>query len=178
MSSVKILKTLTLGKGITMDILVDENEPETSLDKYIAEVTSTGEEVFSVPSHWHKNHAERMSVLEGRALVTCNSETIELKAGDPAFLIPRRAVHSIQTFKGERLVMRERPDPPGLYKALFFNDLLPADGSGGFLKTMRVFWDGDAYPALPLYFRVFDEAFVFVFGGIARLFLAPRSEKL
>lgn len=50
--------------------------------------------------------------------MTLNGETIELKAGDPGFLVPRRAVHSFTTFKGERLVVQERPDPPGMYKAM------------------------------------------------------------
>jgi hypothetical protein len=65
-----------------------------------------------------------MTVLEGRVKITCNGETVELKAGDPAFFIPRRAVHSIEGFKGERLVAQERPDPPGLYKAMSVQPLL------------------------------------------------------
>lgn len=65
-----------------------------------------------------QNHSEYITVLEGRLLVTCNGDTVEVKAGDPPFLIPRRAVHSMQGFKGERFVGRERPDPPGMYKVL------------------------------------------------------------
>lgn len=44
----------------------------------------------------------------------------------------------------------------------FFNDFLsqPLDENlnGSFLHTMRAFYDGDAYPALGLYFRFFDVA--------------------
>lgn len=63
---------------------------------------------------------------------------------------------------------------------------------------MRTFYDGDAYPALGLYFKFFDVAvsflvpftvprmeywltypqFITVFGGIAKLFVEKRSEKL
>ncbi|KAK0385312.1 hypothetical protein NLU13_7788 [Sarocladium strictum] len=178
MSSIRVLKTLTIGKGITMDLSVDESEPEDSIKRFFAQVVSTGEEAFKVPPHWHKHHAEYMTVLEGRAKISCKGETVELKAGDPAFFIPRRAVHSIEGFEGERLVVQERPDPPGMYKAMFFNDLLSDGEFGGFWKTMRAFWDGDAYPAFPLYFRAIDEAFLFVFGGIAKLFVAEKPQEL
>lgn len=57
-------------------------------------------------------------MLEGRLQVTLNGEKIILKAGDPAVLVPRRAIHSLQGFKGERLVLRERADPVGMYKAM------------------------------------------------------------
>lgn len=50
--------------------------------------------------------------------VTLNGEKVILEAGDPAVLVPRRVVHSIQAFKGEKLVFRERPDPAGMYKAM------------------------------------------------------------
>lgn len=50
--------------------------------------------------------------------LTVNGETTIVNAGDPVVLIPRRAVHSVKGFKGEKLIFRERPDPAGLYKAL------------------------------------------------------------
>jgi mannose-6-phosphate isomerase-like protein (cupin superfamily) len=178
MSSIKVLKTLDMGKGVTMDVCIDESEPEDSIERYFSEVKSTGEEALSVPPHWHKYHSEHMRIIEGRARITCNGVTVEVKAGDPDFFIPRRAVHSIEGFKGEKLVAQERPDPPGMYKAMFFNDLLSTGEMSGFWRTMRIFWDGDAYPAMPFYFRFLDEAFLFVFGGIAKLTMAPRPKEL
>lgn len=50
--------------------------------------------------------------------MTLDGETVMLNAGDPSVLVARRVVHSFRSFKGERLVVRERPDPAGLYKAL------------------------------------------------------------
>lgn len=50
--------------------------------------------------------------------ITLNGKRTEIKAGDPAVLVPRRAVHSVRGFKGEKLTFRERPDPAGLHKAL------------------------------------------------------------
>ena len=51
--------------------------------------------------------------------ITLNGKTSLLKAGDPAVLVPRRAVHSVKGFKGEKLIFREKPDPAGIYKALY-----------------------------------------------------------
>ncbi|KAI1402772.1 hypothetical protein F4819DRAFT_507228 [Hypoxylon fuscum] len=118
MSSVKVLKTLGVGKGITMDITVDETEPEDSINRYAMDTICTGEEAVSIPAHWHKDHAEHLSVLEGRLEVTVNGDKIVLKAGDPAVFVPRRIVHSMKGFEGEKLIFRERPDPAGMYKAM------------------------------------------------------------
>ncbi|KAH8171043.1 hypothetical protein LIA77_09824 [Sarocladium implicatum] len=126
MSSIKVLKTIPMGKGVTLEIKIDESEPEDSVKRYASEITSTGEEVVAVPPHWHK----------------------------------------------------ERPDPPGMYKAMFFNDLLSDGGFGGFWKSMRAFYDGDAYPAFPLYFQIFDEILLTFFGGIAHLFVASKPTEL
>jgi mannose-6-phosphate isomerase-like protein (cupin superfamily) len=57
-------------------------------------------------------------VVEGRVEITLNGKTTTVKAGDPAVLVPRRAVHSVRGFKGESLIFREKPDPAGIYKAL------------------------------------------------------------
>jgi mannose-6-phosphate isomerase-like protein (cupin superfamily) len=57
-------------------------------------------------------------VVEGRVEITLNGKTTAVKAGDPAVLVPRRAVHSVKGFKGEKLIFREKPDPAGIYKAL------------------------------------------------------------
>ncbi|KAI2606661.1 hypothetical protein GGR54DRAFT_411426 [Hypoxylon sp. NC1633] len=182
MSSVNVLKTLSIGKvrqaGITMDITVNEDEPEDSINRYAMDTTCTGEEALYIPPHWHKNHAEYLVVLEGRAEVTINGNKIILEAGDPAMFVPRRVVHSVKGFKGEKLIFRERPDPAGMYKAMFFNDVFATGGYGGLLHILRAFYDGDTYLSLPLYFQFFDEVFLTVFGGIAHLFVARKREKL
>ncbi|KAI1204741.1 uncharacterized protein F4807DRAFT_446035 [Annulohypoxylon truncatum] len=176
MGSIKVIKTLGVGKGITMDITVDETEPEDSINRYAMDTTCTGEETLYIPGHWHKDHAEHLSVLKGRIQVTLNGDKIILKAGDPALLVPRRAVHSLKSFEGEELVFRERPEPAGMYKAMFFNDIFSTGKFGGFWHLLRVFYDWETYLALPLYFQFFDEVFITIFGGIAHLF-APRKLK-
>ncbi|KAI0433450.1 hypothetical protein F5Y09DRAFT_73939 [Xylaria sp. FL1042] len=178
MSSLKVLKTFTIGKGQTMDIIEDKSAAEDSIDRYFSEATFTGEELFKVPPHWHKKHDEYIRVMEGRAKITLDGKEIIVKAGDPPVLIARRVVHSIETFEGERAVIQERPSPGGIYKAMFFNDMFCKGPSPGFWYLMRAFYDGDGYIALPLYFRFFDVLFITVFGGIAHLFTAPRPQSL
>ncbi|KAI0967661.1 hypothetical protein F4678DRAFT_465261 [Xylaria arbuscula] len=178
MSSIKVLKSLTMGKGIVLNIVEDETAPEDSIDRYISEVTSTGEESLKIQPHWHKDHAEHITVIEGRLKITLNGKEIIVKSGDPSVLVARRVVHSLETFKGERAVIQERPSPGGVYKALFFNDMFYKGTSPGFWHLMRAFYDGDAYIVLPFHFRFFDEVFLKVFGGIAHFLMAPRLQKL
>ncbi|KAI2607144.1 uncharacterized protein GGS25DRAFT_494566 [Hypoxylon fragiforme] len=178
MGSIKILKTLRVGKGITMDITINEAEPEDSINRYAMDTICTGEEVLDIPAHWHKDHAEYLHVIEGRVEITLNGDKVLMKAGDPAVRVSRRAVHSIKGFRDERLVLRERPDPAGMYKALFFNDVLSTGMFGSFWHVVRAFHDWDTYLALPLYFRFFDEVFMMIFGCIARLFAPPKPKGL
>ncbi|KAI1384397.1 uncharacterized protein F4822DRAFT_415020 [Hypoxylon trugodes] len=178
MSEFKLLKTLGVGQGITMQIKIDEAEPEDSINRYAMDTISIGEEALYIPPHWHKDHAEHLSVLEGRLEITLNGEKIILKAGDPEVLIPRRVVHGVRGFKGERLCFRERPDPAGMYKALFFNDVFSKGKFGNIWHLLRAFYDAETYLALPLYFRFFDEVFITVFGGIAHLFAPPKPDRL
>ncbi|KAI1084816.1 hypothetical protein F5B20DRAFT_523307 [Whalleya microplaca] len=178
MGSANVLKTLRVDKGITMDITVNESEPEDSINRYVMDTICTGEKVIYVPPHWHKTHAEYLSVLEGRVEVTVNGDKVILKAGDPALFVPRRVVHSIKGFKNEKLVIRERPDPAGMYKAMFFNDIASTGTFGNFWHILRVFYDWETYLALPLYFQFFDEVFMTIFGGIAHLFAPRKLEKL
>ncbi|KAI0202413.1 hypothetical protein F4808DRAFT_421540 [Astrocystis sublimbata] len=174
MGTVKILKTLGVGKGITMNITMDESEPEDSINRYAMDTICTGEETLNVPPHWHKEHSEYLSVIQGRIELTLNGDTVILSPGDPALLVPRRAIHSFVSFAGERVVLRERPDPAGLYKAMFFNDILSTGTFGGFWHILRAFYDGDTYIALPLHSQFLDELFMAVFGRIAHL-IAPRK---
>ncbi|KAI0873257.1 hypothetical protein GGS24DRAFT_464254 [Hypoxylon argillaceum] len=178
MSSVKVLKTLVVGKGITMNITINEAEPENSVHRYVMDTICTGDEILSIPPHWHKEHAEYLSVVEGRLEFTINGDKVILQAGDPEVFVPRRVVHSVTSFKGERAILRERAEPAGLYKALFFNDVFSTGTFGGFWHLLRAFYDGDAYIPLPLYFRFLDEVFITIFGGVAHLFAPRKPESL
>ncbi|KAG9239867.1 hypothetical protein BJ878DRAFT_546915 [Calycina marina] len=180
MDSVKTLKVLNIGKGQTMEIKIDESQPEDSVLRYAMDTISTGEEALDTPPHWHKNHDEHFSVLEGRLEFTLDGKEMIIKAGDPETFVPRRKVHQVKGFKGERLVFRERPDPAGMYKALFFNDVFAygSIGPGNIWHTLRAFYDGDAYIALPLRSQVVDQVFITLFGGLARLFVAKKEETL
>ncbi|KAI1324473.1 hypothetical protein F5Y16DRAFT_402321 [Xylariaceae sp. FL0255] len=174
MSSVKVLKTIGVGKGMTMRITIDENEAEDSVNRYAMDTVCTGEEILPIPPHWFKHHAGHLSVVEGRAEFTLNGEKVILKPGDPPVFVARRVVHSFRSFPGEPVILRERPDPAGLYKALFFNDVFSKGQLGSFWHLLRAFYDGDSYIALPLNSRILDQAFISVFGALAHLF-APRK---
>ncbi|KAK2594391.1 hypothetical protein QQS21_007897 [Conoideocrella luteorostrata] len=178
MEGFKLLKTLTLGKGQTMEIKMNESEPEDSVNRWAIDTVCTGEEALEVPPHWHKNHQEHFTVLEGRLEMTMDGKKTVVKAGDPTFLVQRKVVHSVKALEGERVVFREQPDPAGEYKALFFNDVFSQGGFGGIMHTLRAFYDGDAYLALPLGSRMVDEAFLTVFGGLAHVFGAKKPQKL
>ncbi|KAI9151466.1 hypothetical protein HJFPF1_08668 [Paramyrothecium foliicola] len=181
MPATKILKTLTYGPGVTLEVKIDESEPETSVDRYAAELHSDeGDDVaqFYVPPHWHKNHTERMTVVEGRLEIVLDGKKILLKAGDAPVLIPPRAVHSLRGFKGEKLVFQEQAFPGGSYKAEFFNDLLQEGTFGNPALILRAFYDGDTYLALPFYSQYVDEIFITIFGGIARLFAPAKPQQI
>ncbi|KAG8162286.1 hypothetical protein KVR01_008051 [Diaporthe batatas] len=180
MSETKVVKTLTMGKGITLKLIFDPTQPEDSLARWTTEGTAEGrpgDDLFEVPAHWHRYHSEEMHVREGRLRITIDGAERVASAGETV-RIPAGAVHSMKSIPGERVVVRESADPPGDYKHLFFADLLSQSWPAGFWHTMRTFYDGDAYPALGLYFKVFDVAFVTLFGGIAKLLGGKRQVKL
>lgn len=77
-----------------------------------------GDDLFEAPLHWHRHHSEFMEVREGRVQITVDGLVTIAQAGDKAFHIPAGAVHSLKSFPGERVVVRERADPPGDYKHL------------------------------------------------------------
>jgi mannose-6-phosphate isomerase-like protein (cupin superfamily) len=178
MSAGRVLRSLPFGKGAYMDIKVDDTEPESSPDRYAVEVhVSEDADAFYVPPHWHKNHSERMTVIEGRLLVTLDGkEIIATAEGDPV-IIARRQVHSLKGFKGERLVFMEQALPGGAYKAEFFNDVLQNKNFGANPALLiRAFADHDTYLVLPLYFRVIDEIFITVAGWLASWFAPPKAK--
>jgi quercetin dioxygenase-like cupin family protein len=57
-----------------------------------------------------------MSVIEGRVKVTLDGVTSILSAGESVY-IEAYVVHGFEGFVGERVVVRERADPAGDYKA-------------------------------------------------------------
>jgi len=171
------LKSLSMGEGSTLNVMRDASQPATSLDFWHTEVISTGEgDPIEVPLHWHAKHSERITVREGRIEASLDGVKRIVAAGE-SIHIPAHMVHGFRGFKGERLVVTERADPAGDFKVAFFNDLLSQGWPASFWHSMRSFYDGDGYPALGLYFKFFDVAFVTVFGGIAKLTL-PGKPKL
>jgi mannose-6-phosphate isomerase-like protein (cupin superfamily) len=107
----------TFQKGTTLNILRDTSLPPNHLDHWQAEVISTGTgPIFSVPLHWHKRHAERMTIIEGRVKATLDGVTTILNAGESIYIEPY-VVHGFEGFPGEKVVARERADPAGEYKA-------------------------------------------------------------
>lgn len=140
MSETKIVKTLTMGKvgpvrhktarkenrrltstqGITISLIFDPSEPEDSLSRWTSEGVAEGrpgDDLFEVPSHWHRYHSEVMDVREGRIQITIDGVTRVAVAGEKVH-IPAGAVHALKSFPGERVVVRESADPPGDYKHL------------------------------------------------------------
>jgi mannose-6-phosphate isomerase-like protein (cupin superfamily) len=106
-------------QGLTLNLLRDDSVPPDHLDHWQAETVSTGEgSPFSVPQHWHKKHAERMTVIEGRVKATLNGVTTILSTGESIYIEPY-VVHGFEGFAGERAVVRERADPAGDYKAAY-----------------------------------------------------------
>lgn len=54
-------------------------------------------------------------MVEGRVRATVGGKTSVVRAGETIF-IPKRTLHCIKGFAGERMVLRERADPAGDYK--------------------------------------------------------------
>ncbi|KAH6723128.1 hypothetical protein BKA61DRAFT_585865 [Leptodontidium sp. MPI-SDFR-AT-0119] len=177
-SQIQELEPLTLAKGCTMRLFIDKSKPETSPGYNWSEVfyeANEGDVPLVVPAHWHKDHDEIMEVLEGRILITIDGKEKTVSGGDPPVLIKRGEVHSIAFIKGIRTRATERTIPAGTFKALFFQDLLQNKSLPGFFLTMRVFYDGDCYAALPGGFKVVDWVFVTVMGFLARPFVAGKK---
>lgn len=58
-----------------------------------------------------------MRVIEGRLEITLDRKTRIVTRTDGQLLVAKGQVHSLRSFKGERLVFEERTSPPGDYKA-------------------------------------------------------------
>ena len=110
MSAQELLPSLTITPGTTMHFY---KTPTTSY----TEVISTGSgPPLEIPPHWHKLHEETWDVIEGRVNVRLGKEKFVMKAGDPQRRSTTGMVHSMQGFKGERLVIREATVPGGEFK--------------------------------------------------------------
>ncbi|KAG4422020.1 hypothetical protein IFR04_004879 [Cadophora malorum] len=178
-SHIQELQPLSLGKGISMRSFVDTSKTEDSPGYNWSEVLyegKDGDDLLEVPAHWHRDHDEVMEILEGSMSFTIDGKKRIVSAGDPPILIKRGQVHSITAIKGVRTRATERTIPSGTFKALFFQDLLQYDTMPGFFMTMRVFYDGDCYAALPGGFKMLDYAFITVMGLIAKPFVAARPK--
>ncbi|KAH7010741.1 hypothetical protein B0J12DRAFT_751381 [Macrophomina phaseolina] len=172
------IKTLSLGKGFWLDLKVDPEAPVDAVYKYAMDFTCDGGEdsvLFENPPHWHEHHTEHITILEGSALVTVEGKTSRVHSGDPECVVPATQVHSIKSIRGEKMVLRESPEPAGLYKAQFFHDFFSSGTYPGFWHALRAFYNGDTYIALPGNIKLLDKAFILVFGGIAKLFITPKK---
>ncbi|KAH7058936.1 hypothetical protein B0J12DRAFT_772673 [Macrophomina phaseolina] len=179
MSSQEIIKRLRLGEGARMEIIIDHALPEDAIERVTILNYSENRpgSVFHVPAHWHKHHSEYITIHEGRCMITLDGKTRIVHADDPdpTVYIPAWHTHSMQGFEGEKLVLQERADPAGLYKAEFFNDMMSQGSMPGFWHAMRAFYDGDTWVALPGNIGIVDQAFTLVFGTIAKLIESPKA---
>jgi hypothetical protein len=121
-----------------------------------------------------QNHDEVLEVKEGRMKFTVNGVEHILTPESGRLLIPRRHVHSGNSFPGEPAVVIEKTVPNGELKALFFTDLFQEGTPPGFLLAMRSYYEGDGYVPLPGNIRWLDELFINVLGFIATFF-APKK---
>ncbi|KAK6852187.1 hypothetical protein PG995_012312 [Apiospora arundinis] len=193
-----------------------EDEPVTSIERYYAEHVATGEEgadTVYVPPHWHKAtplpfftpaqlHGEYHVVIEGRLEITLDGKITILNAGDPSLYVPPKAVHSIRSFPGERMVAQERADPPGTYKLewvpststvqscyntddaapgshRFFNDALSTgEFNNSKAHLVRALYDGDGYLPLAFGIKPLEEVLMWMIATLARLFAPPKPKTL
>ncbi|KAK8006883.1 Pre-mRNA-splicing factor prp1 [Apiospora arundinis] len=201
--------------GLRMSLMCIEDEPVTSIERYYAEHVATGEEgadTVYVPPHWHKAtpppllhprlHGEYHVVIEGRLEITLDGKITILNAGDPSLYVPPKAVHSIRSFPGERMVAQERADPPGTYKLewvpststvqscyntddaapgshRFFNDALSTgEFNNSKAHLVRALYDGDGYLPLAFGIKPLEEVLMWMIATLARLFAPPKPKTL
>ncbi|KAH8812719.1 hypothetical protein F5884DRAFT_315683 [Xylogone sp. PMI_703] len=179
-SQIEELMPITVGKGSHMRIFIDHSKSVQDVGRNWCETTYDGMEgsdIVAVPGHWHKHHDEILEVTEGQMKFFVNGKEIIVRAGDEPLIVPRGTVHSFTVIKGVRVTFVEKNAPPGEYKALFFQDMFQAS-SPGLLMALRVFYEGDTYIALPGNIKILDQAFMKVFGFIAKGFVPPKLKSL
>jgi len=157
--------TMNVAKGVTMTF-----EPHIRLIKINGDAD---DDDFLVPTHWHEDHDEIITVLEGKLQVTLGSEVKVCTPESGEAFVPRGILHSLKGFKGVRCVFTERTNPSDFdKKELFFRNLfaMPDWMTGGsLLPTMQVFHHGDMFPAFPVHLKWLEKAFVIILGG----YIAP-----
>ncbi|KAJ3886498.1 hypothetical protein GG344DRAFT_57324 [Lentinula edodes] len=157
--------SLELMEGVTMTF-----EPQVRIVKIRG---APDDDIFRVPSHWHEDHDEIMTIYEGRLKITLGGQTKVYTPESGEVFLPRGVPHSIESFKGEACMASERTNPTEFdKKELFFRNLFAIPGglaSGGLVPMMQVFYHGDGYPAFPIHIALLEKAFVSVLGG----YLAP-----
>ncbi|KAJ7227741.1 hypothetical protein B0H12DRAFT_1148753 [Mycena haematopus] len=139
----------TIGKGVTMSVV--QNPLRTR-------VHATGEEPF----------IEHHVILKGRIRLTQDGVTRVLGPDDGECVTPARVVHGFESFPGEETIIEETTRPSSettAQKIIFFRNLFYPGVIQSFLRTMQVFYYGDAYPALPLGIRWLEWLMVVVLGG-------------
>ncbi|KAJ3930984.1 MAG: hypothetical protein NXY57DRAFT_941232 [Lentinula lateritia] len=131
------------------------------------------DKILKVPIHWHENHDEIITVLEGKLKVILSGEIIICTPESGEALVPRGAPHSLESFKGVPCVFTERTNPKDFdTKELFFRNFFDLPGgpdSAGLLSIMQVFYHGDMYPVFPIHLGWLEKAFVIILGG----YIAP-----
>ncbi|KAJ3735013.1 hypothetical protein DFJ43DRAFT_66019 [Lentinula guzmanii] len=136
------------------------------------------DDIFQVPLHWHEDHDEIITVLEGKLKVTLGGETKVYTPESGEAFVPRGVPHALESFKGVPCVVTERTNPSEFdTKELFFRNMLSIPGglsSGGLLSVMQVFYHGDGYPVFPVHVAWLEKAFVKILGGYVAPLLGHR----
>lgn len=84
-----------------------ENDEKIRVDKLAGDELSTTFLIQikeSVAAHYHANHSETVTVLQGEAEMTLGADTFELKPGHSVF-IPKGTAHSVRVNSKEPLVV-------------------------------------------------------------------------
>ncbi|KAF5379639.1 hypothetical protein D9757_009183 [Collybiopsis confluens] len=156
--------TVNLARGVTLTF-----KPQERIARVIG---AQDDDIFLVPLHWHENHDELITVLEGKIKVTLGQEVKICTPESGTVFIPRGTPHALESFKGIPAVVIESTNPSDFdTKELFFRNLfaLPGGMDGSLIPIMQVFYHGDGYPAFPLHWKWLEKSFVTVLGG----FIAP-----
>ncbi|KAJ3897978.1 hypothetical protein F5879DRAFT_673014 [Lentinula edodes] len=102
-----------LMEGVTMTF-----EPQVRIVKIRG---APDDDIFRVPSHWHEDHDEIMTIYEGRLKITLGGQTKVYTPESGEVFIPRGVPHSIESFKGEACLASERTNPTEFGQKLLRN---------------------------------------------------------
>jgi len=97
-----------------------------------------------------------MEVLSGRLKFYVEGKEIILSEGDPPLTIRRGTVHGFAVIKGESMSFKEKTNPAGEFKHLFFQHIFQGGSSPTFALVIRAFYDGDTYISLPGNIKLLD----------------------